>query len=189
MHTTEIIQLRRSIDPDLYNGEIVDKNIIQEMLEAANWAPTHGYTEPWRFIVFEQAQIPAFGNWHALLYKEETPPEHFLDKKFEKLKNRAQHCSHIIVCVNKRGTKNNIPEIEEIAATSAAIQNLLLVATAHQVATFWSTGGMCYHPKFKEQLGFEANDSVLGIIYVGKHKGEIPKGKRTSDWESKVSWK
>jgi len=25
------------------------------MLEAANWAPTHGKTEPWRFVVLDRA--------------------------------------------------------------------------------------------------------------------------------------
>ena len=27
----------------------------QLMLEAANWAPTHGKTEPWRFVVLDRA--------------------------------------------------------------------------------------------------------------------------------------
>lgn len=34
-----------------------DRSIIEAMLEAANWAPTHGRTEPWRFVVLgRQAQ-------------------------------------------------------------------------------------------------------------------------------------
>ena len=33
------------------------RSIIEAMLEAANWAPTHGRTEPWRFVVLgRQAQ-------------------------------------------------------------------------------------------------------------------------------------
>ena len=34
-----------------------NRSIIEAMLEAANWAPTHGRTEPWRFVVLgRQAQ-------------------------------------------------------------------------------------------------------------------------------------
>ena len=28
---------------------------VQLMLDAANWAPTHGKTEPWRFVVLDRA--------------------------------------------------------------------------------------------------------------------------------------
>ena len=27
------------------------RGVLEQMLEAANWAPTHGRTEPWRFVV------------------------------------------------------------------------------------------------------------------------------------------
>ena len=27
------------------------RSALEQMLEAANWAPTHGRTEPWRFVV------------------------------------------------------------------------------------------------------------------------------------------
>lgn len=27
------------------------RSVLEQMLEAANWAPTHGRTEPWRFVV------------------------------------------------------------------------------------------------------------------------------------------
>lgn len=33
------------------NGERVSDAEVQQILEAANWAPTHGKTEPWRFAV------------------------------------------------------------------------------------------------------------------------------------------
>lgn len=189
MSLLEIIKTRRSIDPDDFNGKMVPTEIIEQMLEAANWAPTHGYTEPWRFIIFEGEKTKVFGELHADLYKKLTPVEQFLQKKYEKIKYRSKNCSHVIVCVNKRGDKSNIPELEEIAASSAAIQNMLLVATEHNVGTFWSTGGMCYHPKMKEALGFAEQDQVLGFIYVGKYDIQHPEGKRNSDWKEKVEWK
>ena len=32
------------------------RSVIEELLEAANWAPTHGRTEPWKFVVLGRAQ-------------------------------------------------------------------------------------------------------------------------------------
>ena len=48
-----VIKKRRSIFPKDYNGKgrkPTDSD-IELMLEAANWAPTHKRTEPWRFVV------------------------------------------------------------------------------------------------------------------------------------------
>jgi nitroreductase len=44
------------------NGEQVSDAEVQQILEAANWAPTHGKTEPWRFAVLASpsAQREAF---------------------------------------------------------------------------------------------------------------------------------
>jgi len=189
MSILETIKSRRTIDPDLFNGEIVEEKVINEMLESANWAPTHGFTEPWRFVVYSRNKVQEFGDFHADLFKRLTPTEQFLQKKYEKIKYRAKNCSHVIVCINKRGDKSNIPEIEEIAASSAAIQNMLLVATENNIGTFWSTGGMCYHDEFKKYFGFGNEDKVLGIVYVGKYNIENPQGKRNSDWKEKISWK
>ena len=32
------------------------RSVIEQLLEAANWAPTHGRTEPWKFVVLGRAQ-------------------------------------------------------------------------------------------------------------------------------------
>ena len=47
-----LIRNRRSIYPNVFSDEVIPDNIIENMLENANWAPNHGITEPWRFTVF-----------------------------------------------------------------------------------------------------------------------------------------
>ena len=32
------------------------RSVVEQLLEAANWAPTHGRTEPWKFVVLGRAQ-------------------------------------------------------------------------------------------------------------------------------------
>ncbi|MGY8689040.1 MAG: nitroreductase family protein, partial [Verrucomicrobiales bacterium] len=49
-HTiTSIIRQRRSVKPTMMSPDSVPREMIELMLENANWAPTHGLTEPWRF--------------------------------------------------------------------------------------------------------------------------------------------
>ena len=48
-----VIKNRRSIYPYQYEkGKVIPDNIIWQILENANRAPTHKQTEPWRFTVF-----------------------------------------------------------------------------------------------------------------------------------------
>ncbi len=48
-----IIRQRRSVKPTFMDPEKpVDATLLDTLLENANWAPTHGLTEPWRFTVF-----------------------------------------------------------------------------------------------------------------------------------------
>ena len=47
-----IIKNRRSVFPQQYNTKPITRDTILQVLEAANWAPTHKKTEPWRFKIF-----------------------------------------------------------------------------------------------------------------------------------------
>ena len=47
-----IVTARRSIKPAVFNGKKIEDHQIRQLLELANWAPTHGFTEPWRFVVY-----------------------------------------------------------------------------------------------------------------------------------------
>lgn len=49
----KLVKARRSIFPEHYSGEAVSREALLRAMSAANWAPTHGKTEPWRFVVFQ----------------------------------------------------------------------------------------------------------------------------------------
>lgn len=192
METEELIDLmknRRNIKPVLFSGERIADDKIHRMLEVANWAPTHGRTEPWRFVVFTDKGLQALGDFQSNLYKEKTAKEDFQQKKYDKLQAVPQMASHCIVVVCKRGPKENIPMLEEIAASSCAVQNMLLLAAAENIGVHWGSGGVCYWEETKSFLGFQEEDQVLGFLYMGYAKSEWPEGKRLSGIEEKTIWK
>ena len=50
---TEIIRRRRTVKPTMMDPNLeVPSELLNELLENGNWAPTHGFTEPWRFTIF-----------------------------------------------------------------------------------------------------------------------------------------
>ena len=49
---SKIIKLRQSVFPRHFNGKIIDNDIVLELLNNANTAPSHRMTQPWFFKVF-----------------------------------------------------------------------------------------------------------------------------------------
>jgi nitroreductase len=180
-----IIKTRRSVKPVAMNGNKIPNGHIAALLELADWAPTHGFTEPWRFIVYETPAV--FCQQHAELYEQNNLEDNFNPAIFSNLQHQGDKASHVIVAVMKRGNLPKIPVFEEIAATACAIQNLLLGATALNIASFWSTGGMALKPVLKEFLNFDEDDQLMGILYLG-YADEYPEGKRAMPIEEKIKW-
>lgn len=183
-----IIQNRRTIKAQSYNGQIISKENIDRLLELANWAPTHALTEPWRFVVMAADAVNRFCEDHANLYKANTEAEKFVQGAYDKLKTQGEKASHIIAVFSKRGAKPNIQEIEEICASAAAVQNLLLGAEAMGLASFWSTGGQTLKPAMKKYFKLLPEDQMIGLLYLGYSDQPKTEGRRLTPIEDKVMW-
>jgi len=185
----KLIQTRRSIYPAQYSGERVDDEIIQQMLENANWAPNHKHTEPWRFIVFTDKGLNQLGKFQADIYKRvSTAKGNFEESTMEKLRNKPLTASHVIAIGMKRDEKLSIPEVEEVSAVAAAVQNMQLTASAYGVGCYWGSGGITYMEEAKKALALEKEDKLLGFLYVGMPKeGFWPEGKR-KPINDKINW-
>jgi nitroreductase len=183
------IRNRRSIYTSMFSGEVVDDAIIERMLENANWAPTHKLTEPWRFVVFKGEGLKKLATFQSELYKEVATEKNGFDwVKFEKLAAKPMECSHIIALGMKRDEKESIPEIEEICATAAAVQNMLITASTYKIGCYWSTGGVTFYEKAKPFFGLGEKDKLLGFLFIGTMKSDKwPEGRR-KPMEEKVNW-
>ena len=185
---SDVIKKRRTVKPSKMNSKTIQKEQIIQLLELADWAPTHKHTEPWRFIVYSGDKARKFVSDHAELYRKSTPEEKFKNEKYEKILANGNNLSHLIVCIMKRDEEKRVPEIEEVSAAAAAIQNLLLGAASLGIASFWSTGGMTHTDAMKEYLGLNMDDNVMGLIYLG-YTDSSYEGKRTIPLEQKITWK
>jgi nitroreductase len=185
----QVIKLRRTVKPDRMNGRLIDDQEVMQLLALADWAPTHARTEPWRFIVFGEANVKGFTKKHADLFKANTPEASFTQQKYDNLEKLGNNVSHIIIAWMKRVTNHKIPEMEEIAASSSAIQNLLLGATARGIASFWSTGGLALHPALHTEFKLGEEDIILGILYLGYTDEPFREGSRLIPLSEKIEWK
>jgi nitroreductase len=184
---TQIITQRRTTKPAQMNGGQIPNDTVAQLLALANWAPTHGRTEPWRFVIFAHEKVAAYCQLHAELYKNHTPAEQFIEATYQNLLHQGDKASHVVLAYMQRGNLPKIPAIEEVAATSCAIQNVLLGAQALGIAAYWGSGGMILKQPFKDWLQLQPEDQVLGALFLG-YTNEVAIGKRNSDIGSKVTW-
>jgi nitroreductase len=181
---------RRNIKPEFMNGRIIADDDIHELIELANWAPTHGHTEPWRFVVFSGAGLEAFSQFHAELYREAMESEGKPAVKYQKILGRAAKSSHLIAIGMRRGDHPKIPENEEHLSAGIAAYIIWLGAAAKGMACYWGSGGMTYHPEMKKFLGWDADeDRVLGFLYLGYTDSGRREGRRISGISEKVEWR
>jgi nitroreductase len=187
-YLNEVIEARRSVFQQQYSGEQVNDAIVRQMLNNANWAPTHKLTEPWRFVVFTGGGLRTLATFQAELYKKITLEDKtFREERYQNLLTKPMLSSHIIAIGMMRDPKKSIPEVEEIGAVFCAIQNMYLTAAAYGIGGYLSTGGITYFEQAKDFFGLGPEDKLLGFFHLGIPKSELPKSKR-SPIETKVKW-
>ena len=185
---SRLIHDRRSVFPKEYSGERVDDAVIDQMLENANWAPSHKLTEPWRFVVFSDQGLHKLAEFQASCYRIVTEANgSFREDRYQALLTKPMRSSHIISIGMKRDEKKSLPEIEEIGAVFCAVQNMYLTATAYGIGCYFSTGGITYFEEAKAFFNLEKEDKLLGFLHVGVPKGRGPEGRRKPVGE-KVKW-
>jgi len=175
---SELIKTRRTIYPEQFSDRKVHKEQIELILNNAQWAPTHGNTQPWRFHVFTDQGLQRLSSFLGESYLELTIKEDQNDAKLAKLIRRPLLSSVVIAVSMKRQPEEKISEIEEIQAVACAIQNIHLSCTAYGLGGFWSTPKLIYSEKMNVFLGLEQKDKCLGLFYIGYPSIEWPSAHR-----------
>lgn len=180
----ESIKFRRAVFPAQYNDQAISKKEIETILEAANWAPTHRRTEPWRFKVLQGESQGRLADFLAETYKEKG--KNFSEHKYSKYKANPRKAACVIGICMQRDPNETIPEWEEIAATAMAVQNMWLQAHDMKIGAYWGSPGICkYMDGFFEM---EEGERCLGFFYMGKYDVTLDEGKRNSTIQEKTTW-
>lgn len=146
----------------------VDATTIDELCALATWAPNHKKTWPWRFAEFSAAGRARLGETMAA---DMADADFGDDTKREKTAGKYMRAPSVLV-VGCTPHANEMLHQENRDAVAAAIQNLLLGAAAIGLASFWSTPALTRPPKVLQLCGFDQEDRVIGVLYLGWPEGE-----------------
>ncbi len=182
----ELIRLRRSINQAFLRPDAVAEKIVEEMLEAAMYAPSHGRTDPWRFSVFTGEARRALGKTFATSYQLGTAADKYKAENEQAQRERVW-LAPVWISIGLQAS-GKFPEWEEIAAVSCAVQNMNLIAASYGLGSYWTSGMVTLHEHTVKFLGLTPPAKTLGFLYVGYPKEAYPTPTR-KDWREKVSWR
>ena len=149
---------------------------VRQAIADSGWAPFHydrkldGIPEPWRFHVLWRSQC---------LHICEKLHQWFDDVKTSNKMTAMLSACGALVLVNwlpQFGTDQPDGDVshekqiqidqEHLAATAAAIQNLLVLLTARNLGTYWSSGGLFRTDTMFEKLGIDKAEKLLGAVFI-----------------------
>ena len=102
-------------------------------------------------------------------------------------RRKVEQSSHIIVIGMERDEKESVPEWEEIAAVSCAVQNIYLSLRAAGLGGYWSTPSLTIkHIGHFLELG--ERETCLGFFYIGVPQEQLPPQVTKKPLSDKVTW-
>jgi nitroreductase len=185
----ELIRTRRSYGLPELRPDPIPQEHVQLMLEAANWSPSHGLTEPWRFAVFAGEQRAALGEVFAQAYRLLTPAEKY-DLRAEEAQRRRPFGASVWISIGMLRTgQDKMPEWEDLASVAIAVQHIHLVAHSLGYAGKWVSGEIVRHDCVRDFVGLTPPSKLLRFFFLGwPADGASPPAQR-SPIEDKVSWR
>ena len=147
MSLLELAERRRT--HKAFGPDPVPRETLRDILAAARFAPTHHMAEPWRFRVVGPRTLAAIKEAEG-------------EKGAAKL-DRAP----TLVIASAALTGDLVQDEEDVCATAAAIQLVLLAATERGVATYWRTPSIFRTRPGREAAGLPPGERFLGLLHFG----------------------
>ena len=163
-------------------GEVPDE-LVEQLCELGTWAPNHKKTWPWKFASFTGDGRLRLGE--AFVY---DMVERGVGDQGKRLKTLTKYArSPVALVVGCESHDHPTFHDENRDAVAAAIQNILLGATALGLASFWGTAPLLDSQRVLEMCGFEADDRIMAIIYLGWPTGTVEAPERPAPHLKRVT--
>lgn len=156
MDAINCIRTRRSVRK--FTDEPVDRVLIDEILEAARWAPSGLNNQPWRFVIIQDQAI-------RQSLAELT--------KYGKIIQNAPAC--IAVFIDRDAMYN---EVKDHQGMGACMENMLLAAHALGLGAVWLGEILNRSEEARETLGVASSMDLMAVAAIGHPSASSHKSER-----------
>lgn len=154
---------------------------LDTILAACIQAPDHGRLAPWRFVVLSGPDRAILGKAMADAQRRKTPDAPA--DEIERTGLKAMRAPTIVVVAARLTPSPKIPDVEQVVAVGAGVQNMFLAAQALGLGAMWKTGAVAYDSQVKIALGLEASDQIVAFLYLGTTASPgIPRQNKLDDF-------
>lgn len=148
-----------------FQNRPVPDQVIENALEAARWAPNHKLTQPWRFILPGPQLTQELKAYLARRLANKMRMRGFGEEDIQQRMSQPQPPLPAQILVYNLRAEDPYREQEDFAATSCAIQNLMLSAWAEGVASGWKSFDQ---PEAYQLFGLNPEQTrIIGLIQLG----------------------
>ena len=188
MDVLEAIRTRRSVKR--MTDVVPSRKDVEELIDAAVWAPNHRFTQPWRFFVVagdERERISSELAETVSLDVDALVPENA--KRIEKARSILLQAPVVIAVTS---VLNDDPEVqaEDCEATWMAVQNLTLAAWDKGIASKVRTPPEIHTSTFRNLLGVGEDCQIVGLVALGyaAKNGVPPPRERDAETTVWLGW-
>ena len=168
MNSIELL-LNRQSNPFL-TTPAPKEDVLDIILKAGMKAPDHGALTPWRFIIAEGSGLDKLSNIFSIAISEKTTD----DNKIEKTKKMPYRAPMIIIVTTNYQEHEKVPEKEQLVAAGCAAHAMQMATYAQGFGAMWRTGELSYNDTVKQSLNISSHEDIVGYLYVGSIKKELP---------------
>lgn len=143
-----------------YRPRPVERELLDELLELARWAPNHHLTNPWRFRVIGPEALERL--------KQAAGPEAAV---------KLERAPTLVVCTGVL-SGDPIADEEDLHATASAVYIVLLAAHARGLVGYWRTPEVLRGKAGREALGIGDDERFVAMIHLGYPAQEKPAPER-----------
>jgi nitroreductase len=181
------IKRRRSIGK--MTPQMPTRQQIERLLEAGIYAPNHHNIQPWRFFVIAGQARHELGQImeRSLAAQLTEITSEQAQARLQKERNKPLRAPVIIAVVSQHLQHPQVLDIENVEATAAAVQNMLLAAEEMHLACIWRTKSPAYDPQIKHWLGIAQQDHIIALLDVG-FPAVLPREHPPRSFADKTTW-
>ncbi len=140
----------------------VPDELVDRLIDGATWAPNHKRTWPWRFTVLTGDARLRFGA--ALSASAEAGGAD--PGKVAKLRGKYARSATVLL-VWQQLADDPVRRREDRDAVAAAVQNVLLAATAHGLGNYWASLPDHLVPPARRVAGLGDDHDLGALVYLG----------------------
>jgi nitroreductase len=148
MQVEDAIRTRRT--HKAFAPEPVPRELLDELLELARWAPNHHLTNPWRFRVLGPEALAAL--------KDAAGPE---------AGAKLDRAPTLVAATAIRTADDLAQDEEDLCATACATYAVLLAAHGRGLAGYWRTPGVLRTAEGHAALGIPDDERFVALIHLG----------------------